>query len=57
MVALSILILMPFALSYPLLSLHLLGVKIDASIWEGIWENVKWQAMNTLPLWCLSVPL
>ena len=38
MVALSILILMPFALSYPLLSLHLLGVKIDASIWEGIWK-------------------
>ena len=38
MVALSILILMPFALGYPLLSLHLLGVKIDASIWEGIWK-------------------
>ena len=38
MIALSILILMPFSLNYPLLSLHLLGIKIDASIWDGIWK-------------------
>lgn len=38
MIALSILILMPFALGYPLLSIHLLGVKIDASVWQGIWQ-------------------
>ena len=31
---------MPFALGYPLLSLDLLGTKIDASVWKGIW---KWQ--------------
>ncbi|OOF68340.1 paraquat-inducible protein A [Rodentibacter caecimuris] len=38
MIALSILILMPFALSYPLLSVNLLGTKIAASVWEGIWK-------------------
>ena len=32
LIALSILILMPFALGYPLLSLDLLGTKIDASV-------------------------
>ena len=36
LIALSILILMPFALGYPLLSLDLLGTKIDASVWKGI---------------------
>ena len=29
---------MPFALGYPLLSLDLLGTKIDASVWKGIWK-------------------
>ncbi|OOF58212.1 hypothetical protein BKL49_07685 [Rodentibacter myodis] len=38
MIALSILILMPFALGFPLLSIDLLGVKVDASAWEGIWK-------------------
>ncbi|MFZ7174782.1 PqiA/YebS family transporter subunit [[Pasteurella] aerogenes] len=38
MIALSILILMPFALHYPLLSIDLLGAKIDASVWQGIWK-------------------
>ena len=38
MIALSILILMPFALGFPLLSIDLLGTKIDASIWKGIWQ-------------------
>ena len=38
LIALSILILMPFALGYPLLSLDLLGSKIDASVWQGIWK-------------------
>ena len=38
LIALSILILMPFALGYPFLSLDLLGTKIDASVWKGIWK-------------------
>ena len=37
-IAFSILILMPFALSYPLLSVELLCVKIHASVWEGVWK-------------------
>ena len=37
-IALSILILMPFALTYPLLSIDLLGEKIDASVWLGVWK-------------------
>ncbi|MDU8925206.1 paraquat-inducible protein A [Pasteurellaceae bacterium LIM206] len=37
-IAISILILMPFALSYPLLSVDLLGVDVDASIWGGVWK-------------------
>ncbi|WP_432213692.1 PqiA/YebS family transporter subunit [Rodentibacter genomosp. 1] len=38
MIALSILILIPFALNFPLLSIDLLGVRVDASVWEGIWK-------------------
>ena len=38
LIALSILILMPFALTYPLLSIHLLGTEVDASVWHGIWK-------------------
>lgn len=38
MIAISILILMPFSLTYPLLSVDLIGVKVDASIWGGIWK-------------------
>lgn len=37
-IALSILILMPFALTYPLLSIDLLGTKVDASVWLGVWK-------------------
>ncbi|WP_044470304.1 paraquat-inducible protein A [Mannheimia massilioguelmaensis] len=37
-IAISILILMPFALTYPLLSVDLLGTKVDASIWGGVWK-------------------
>ena len=37
-IALSILILMPFALTYPLLSIDLLGTKVDASVWGGVWK-------------------
>lgn len=37
-IALSILILMPFALTYPLLSVDLLGVKVNASVWGGVWK-------------------
>ncbi|CDF99804.1 Putative inner membrane protein YebS [Avibacterium paragallinarum JF4211] len=36
MIALSILILMPFALNYPLLSIDLLGTRVDASVWQGV---------------------
>lgn len=38
MIAYSILILLPFALNYPLLSINLLGVEINASVWQGIWK-------------------
>lgn len=37
-IALSILILLPFALTYPLMNIDLLGVPIYASIWGGIWK-------------------
>ncbi|MCK3657425.1 hypothetical protein A4G18_01480 [Pasteurellaceae bacterium Pebbles2] len=37
-IALALLILMPFALNYPLLSVNLIGVSIDASIWGGVWK-------------------
>ncbi|OBW95625.1 paraquat-inducible protein A [Gallibacterium salpingitidis] len=36
--ALSILILMPFAFSFPLLNIQLLGTPIYASIWSGVWK-------------------
>lgn len=36
--ALAILILMPFALNFPLLSIDLLGIKINATVWGGIWK-------------------
>ncbi|MBV7387094.1 paraquat-inducible protein A [Pasteurellaceae bacterium TAE3-ERU1] len=37
-IALSILILMPFAFTFPLLSIDLLGVLIHASVWNGAWN-------------------
>lgn len=37
-IAFTLLILMPFALHYPLLSVDLLGVKVDASVWDGSWK-------------------
>ncbi|KAE9542134.1 paraquat-inducible protein A [Ursidibacter maritimus] len=37
-IALSILILLPFALWFPLMSIDLLGVPIDASVWGGVWK-------------------
>ncbi|HBS7925359.1 TPA: membrane integrity lipid transport subunit YebS, partial [Klebsiella pneumoniae] len=36
--ALAMLLLMPFAWSEPLLRLHLLGVRIDANVLQGIWQ-------------------
>ena len=36
--AITMLLLMPFAWSEPLLRLHLLGVRIDASLLAGIWQ-------------------
>lgn len=36
--ALAVLILLPFALTFPLLSIDLLGVKINATVWGGIWK-------------------
>lgn len=37
-IALSILILLPFALFLPLMSIELLGIPIYASVWGGIWK-------------------
>ncbi|MDG6894274.1 paraquat-inducible protein A [Volucribacter amazonae] len=37
-IALSILILMPFALTFPLLSIELLGISVPASVWGGVWK-------------------
>lgn len=37
-VALSILILLPFALTFPLMNIDLLGVPIYATVWGGIWK-------------------
>lgn len=37
-IAVSILILMPFAYTEPLISIRLLGTQINASLWEGIWQ-------------------
>lgn len=37
-VALSILILLPFALTFPLMSIDLLGIPIHATIWGGVWK-------------------
>ena len=36
--AIAMLLLMPFAWSEPLLRLHLLGVRIDANVLQGIWQ-------------------
>ncbi|WP_330983589.1 MULTISPECIES: membrane integrity lipid transport subunit YebS [Enterobacterales] len=36
--AVTMLLLMPFAWSEPLLRLHLLGVRIDADVMQGIWQ-------------------
>ncbi|MCS2147647.1 membrane integrity lipid transport subunit YebS [Scandinavium manionii] len=36
--AVTMLLLMPFAWSEPLLRLHLLGVRIDANLLQGIWQ-------------------
>ncbi|HHW7507732.1 TPA: PqiA/YebS family transporter subunit [Mannheimia haemolytica] len=36
--ALAILILLPFALHFPLMSIDLLGIKINATVWDGIWK-------------------
>lgn len=37
-IALAILILLPFALMFPLMNIDLLGVDIYASVWGGIWK-------------------
>jgi len=37
-IAISILVLMPFAYTEPLISIRLLGTRIDASLFEGIWQ-------------------
>jgi len=37
-IAISILLLMPFAYTEPLISIRLLGTRIDASLFEGIWQ-------------------
>lgn len=37
-IALAVLILMPFAITFPLMSIDLLGVPIHATIWGGAWK-------------------
>lgn len=37
-IAMSILILLPFALFLPLMNIDLLGVQIHASVWGGVWK-------------------
>lgn len=37
-IALAVLILLPFALTFPLLSIDLLGVPIHATVWGGAWK-------------------
>jgi paraquat-inducible protein A len=39
--AVTMLLLMPFAWSEPLLRLHLLGVRIDANVLQGIWQMTR----------------
>ncbi|WP_425299849.1 paraquat-inducible protein A, partial [Pseudomonas asplenii] len=36
--AIAMLLLMPFAFTEPLISIRLLGTRIDASLLEGIWQ-------------------
>lgn len=37
-IAISILILLPFALTLPLMSIDLLGVPVNATVWGGVWK-------------------
>lgn len=37
-IAIAILILLPFALTFPLMSIDLLGVPIHATVWGGVWK-------------------
>lgn len=37
-IALTILFLMPFAFTFPLLNIELLGVTVNTSIWNGVWK-------------------
>lgn len=37
-IAISILILMPFALTFPLMTIDLLGMPIHATVWGGVWK-------------------
>ena len=37
-IALAVLILLPFALTFPLMSIDLLGVPVHATIWGGVWK-------------------
>ncbi len=39
--AITMLLLMPFAWSEPLMSIHLLGVRIDANVLQGIWQMTR----------------
>ncbi len=39
--AITMLLLMPFAWGEPLLKLYLLGVRIDANVLQGIWQMTR----------------
>lgn len=54
-VAVTMLLLMPFAFSEPLISIRLLGTKINASLLEGIWQMSS-QGIRLPPAWSPSAP-
>ena len=54
--ALAMLLLMPFAWSEPLLRLHLLGVRIDANVLQGIWQmTAQGDRLPRMVLFCAVV--
>lgn len=56
-VALALLILLPFALSFPLMNIELLGVPIYASVWGGVWKmaTAGYEFTAFMVLWCAVI--
>ncbi|VTM86738.1 Inner membrane protein yebS [Raoultella ornithinolytica] len=55
--AITMMLLMPFAWTEPLLRLHLLGVRIDANVIQGIWQMNRSGRSAYWPRWCCFVRL